>query len=287
MFALGHALGRTVMSWGVQPSALIGHSVGELAAAALSSVIGVASAASLLAARAAAYRDAAPGGLLAVAAPAERLAEFLGDEVCVGVVNSPVQTMLAGPEHALTEVTRTLKKAGYTAIRARIPLPFHSPVLAPLAEVSETALARIPLRPPRIELYSTITARRLRPEEAVDPAFWASQVCKPVLFGPALDALLADQDVLLVEAGPSRALTNLARRHPAVVEGRSAVTAMLPPKLGAEGADRRAVLETAAAIWLEGHPLDWAAVSVRGEASPERGRTRAVPPVGDSLIARK
>jgi [acyl-carrier-protein] S-malonyltransferase len=206
--------------------------------------------------------------------------------VSVGVVNGPAQTMLAGSQPALREVAERLKRAGHTAIPARIPLPFHSPLLAPLAAVSAAALTGIELRPPTVDIYSTMTARRLRPDEAVDPDFWASQVCRPVLFGPALDTLLAERDVLLVEAGPGRALTNLARRHPAVVEGRSLAVAMLPPRPGAPGSDRRAVLDTAAAIWLDGHSLDWTAVSSRGDSSPARGRPRAVPPVGDSFSTR-
>ena len=259
------------MSWDVRPSALLGHSVGELAAAALAGVLTVPDAASLLAWRSEAYRFAPAGGLIAVAAPAGKLIPFLSGDVCVGVVNSPHQTMLAGPEPELTAVAHRLRDNGFTSIPARIPLPFHSPVLEPLAAASEKALADVTLRPPDIDVYSTITARRLLPEEATDPAFWAGQVCRPVLFGPALDELLGEQDVLLVEAGPSSALTTLARKHPAVVEGRSAAVAMLPPRPGPPGTDRRAVLEAAAAIWLEGHELDWPAVQHRVRtASPYR-----------------
>jgi acyl transferase domain-containing protein len=101
LFTLGYALGGTIMSWGVRPSALLGYSVGELAAAALAEVLSLLDAAALRTTRSATYRGAKPGGLLAVAAPAERLAKFLGDEVCVGVINGPNQTMLAGPEPEL------------------------------------------------------------------------------------------------------------------------------------------------------------------------------------------
>jgi acyl transferase domain-containing protein len=195
--------------------------------------------------------------------------------------------MLAGSQNDLTVVAQRLRDNGFTCVAARIPLPFHSPLMQPLAKVSEAALAEIPLRPPRIDLYSTITAQRLQPDEAVDPGFWAAQVCKPVLFWPALDELLAEQDVLLVEAGPSRALTNLARRHPAVTAGRSAVVAMLPLRLGKPGADRRAVLDTAAAIWLEGHQLDWAAVDLRRASSSPWRRPGTVPAVGDILSTHK
>jgi [acyl-carrier-protein] S-malonyltransferase len=253
LFALGHALGQVVLGWGIRPVALIGHSVGELAAAAIAGVFTPAAVAGLMEARIAGYAEAVPGGVLAVAATREELQEYLGDGVAIGVVNGPKQTMLAGPEPALSRVEERLRAAGRTCVRARIPLPFHSPVLAPLADKSERALAGIPLRAPEIDVYSTRTARPLTAEQARDPRFWAMQVCDPVLFAPALDALLSDRDVLLVEAGPGRSLANLARQHDAVAGGRSAVAAMLPPRLGGPGADRAAVLSAAAAIWLEGH----------------------------------
>lgn len=271
LLALGYALGRTLQSWGVRPTALLGHSIGEVAAATMAGVLSMSDAAALMATRAVAYRYAMPGGLLAVASSTEELAPFLSGDVCVGVVNGPRQTMLAGPEAELRDVADRLRSAGRTCLPARIPLPFHSPVLQPLAAVSEAALAKVELRPPDIDIYSTITARRLTHREAVDPGFLAAQVWRPVLFAPALDALLADQDVLLVEAGPARALTALARRHPAVEAGRSAVVAMLPGSAGRRGADRAAVLETAATLWLEGHQPQWPAVQHRVRtASPRR-----------------
>ena len=283
LFALGHALGSMVLGWGVRPAALIGHSVGELAAAALAEVLTPAAVARLMISRATGYAEAAPGGLLAVAAAPADLAGYLGDEVTIGVVNAPNQTMLAGPEPALTVVAGRLRAAGRTCVRARIPLPFHSPVLAGLAAASERALAGVPLRAPVIEIYSTRTAHPLTAEQARDPRFWARQVCDPVLFAPALDALLRDRDVLLVEAGPSRALTNIARRHPAVAAGDSAVVAMLPARAGGPGADREAVLGAAAAIWLEGHELDWPAVldqENQPEADIRLRRSGPFPPNG-------
>jgi acyl transferase domain-containing protein len=272
LLALGYALGRTLQSWGVRPTALLGHSIGEVAAATVAGVLSMSDAAGLMATRTAAYRYAMPGGLLAVAGSTEELAPFLFGDVCVGVVNGPRQTMLAGPASELRDVADRLRSAGRTCVPARIPLPFHSPVLQPLAAVSEAALAKVELRPPDIDIYSTITARRLTHREAVDPGFLAAQVWRPVLFAPALDALLADQDVLLVEAGPARALTALARRHPAVEAGRSAVVAMLPGSAGRRGADRAAVLETAATLWLEGHQPHWPAVQHRVRLASPRGR---------------
>jgi acyl transferase domain-containing protein len=116
------------------------------------------------------------------------------------------------------------------------------------------------LRPPWIPLYSTRTGRPLTTDEAVDPEFWAGQLTTPVLFGDALDRLLADGDFLLVEVGPGRALTTVARQHPAVRAGRSAAVSALPgrPANGCAvppGGERRQLLGVAAALWLEGHRL--------------------------------
>ena len=111
------------------------------------------------------------------------------------------------------------------------------------------------LAAPRIPIYSTRTGRRLLDAEAVDPEFLAGQVAAPVLFWDALDALLNDQDVLLVETGPGRALTMTARSHPRVAAGHSDAVATLPARTGKPGAELRALLGARGRIWLEGHAL--------------------------------
>ncbi|WP_433516194.1 acyltransferase domain-containing protein [Nonomuraea sp. CA-143628] len=259
LFAVDWALGRLVLSWGVRPAALLGHSVGEVAAAALAGVFTMADAVTVMRDRIDRLTGLPPGGMLAVAAGPDELRPFLADldgAVVVGAVNAARQVMLAGLDGPLRQVERGLRAAGYGCRRARATTAFHSPAIAAALAGSREVMAGLALRPPAIPLYSGYTGGLMSPGTATDVDFWADQPAEPVLFGPALDRLLAEGDYLLVEAGPSESLTALARRHPKVRSGAGDVAALLPAGPGEGERDRRAVLAAAAKLWLEGHDLD-------------------------------
>ncbi|WP_370942144.1 acyltransferase domain-containing protein [Amycolatopsis sp. cg5] len=239
LFAVGYALGRQVLSWGVRPVALLGHSIGEMAAVTLAGVFTPADALRLVVDRVARVADAPPGGMLAVAATVEDLDPVLEvhPDVVVGAVNAPRQTVLAGLAEPLLMVAQALRDKGFTCRTVPATSPFHSPALGFTVPGSARAFAGVPVRAPEIPVYSAYTAGRLGEREIGDPGFWASHPVAPVLFRPALDALLADGDHLLAEAGPGQGLAKLARNHPAVRSGRSAVVALLPPRPGPPEAD--------------------------------------------------
>ncbi|MEU6679683.1 acyltransferase domain-containing protein [Streptomyces sp. NPDC046925] len=237
LFAVDRALGRLVLDWGVRPAALLGHSVGEVAAATLAGVFTLEEAAGLMAERVAHIESAPPGGMLAVHASAADMAPYLHADVVVGAVNAPRQVILAGSEAPLTASEARLRAAGFTCRRTRALSPFHSPALAPAAQAALPALTRLPLRAPRLPLVSAYTGGPLTPAEAADPRFWAGQPAAPVLFGPALDALLGTGELLLLEAGPGLGLTSLAKRHPVVGPGRSTALGLLPARAKGDASD--------------------------------------------------
>ena len=241
LFAVAYALGRTLLDHGVRPTVLLGHSVGELAAAALAGVFDLADAAWLMSARSAALADTRPGGMLAVAARPEQLTALLAtgpgvdpDRPVVGALNAPAQTVLSGLEPQLSAAEETLREAGLTARRVPALQAFHCPALGKAADVFEAAFDAVTLRPPSVRIWSTRTARPVRAREATDGGFWAQQLVAPVLFWPALDDLLRHGDFTLVETGPGQGLSTLARRHPQVRARRSAVVPLLPPRAGAD-----------------------------------------------------
>ncbi|MEU0111716.1 acyltransferase domain-containing protein [Streptomyces sp. NPDC006251] len=249
LFAVDYALGRLVLGWGVRPVALLGHSIGEVAAAVLSGVFTLPDAAAMVHDRVARLADAPPGGMVAVAATREEVAPFLTGGVVVGAVNALRQTVLAGPDDPLRTVMAALADAGFVLQRVPASTAFHSPALAPAMSGADERIATLPVGEPRIPVMSGYTARFLTPAEAKDPAFWTRQPVAPVLFWPALDALLAQGgDLVLVEAGPGQGLSQLARRHPAVRSGRCAVVPLLPARPGTAEDDVRAVRAAAAAL---------------------------------------
>jgi acyl transferase domain-containing protein len=250
LFALDYALGRMVESWGVRPAAMLGHSAGEVVAATLSGVFTLAEAAAVVRDRVACAVRIPAGGMLAVAAGAGQLAGYLRDDVVVAAVNARRQTMLAGSTAPLAVVRQQLLDAGHVVVPVPATSPFHSPAMVPAAAAVRRSFAARP-RPPDGRAYSGYTARRLDTQDAVSAGFWSRQLTDPVLFGPALERLLADVgDALLLEAGPGQTLTFFARRHPAVRAGRSTVVPLLG---GPGGGDREAVLAAAETVYAEGH----------------------------------
>jgi [acyl-carrier-protein] S-malonyltransferase len=239
LFALGYAIGRVLEQRGVQVHAMIGHSVGELAAAALAGVFDPQAAARLLFARAESLLDAPAGGMVAVAASPERVSALITPAwaaagVVVGAVNSPMRTVLAGPEPELTQVEAALRAAGLSSLRVPSLQPFHSPVLEPAAARFEQAVAAEELHPPERTIISGLTGRPVEPSQACSPAFWARQLTAPVRFWDAVTSLPEDGEFCWVEAGPGNVLCASARRHASVRAGRGEVFALLPPEGGKE-----------------------------------------------------
>lgn len=255
LYAVGCALGRLVESWGIEPAAMLGHSVGEMVGATLAGVLSFEDAMRLMRERMRIFADTPPGGMLAVAATPEQLAGYVTQQVAIAAINGPRQVLLAGPAAQLATAERRLQADGITCMRAKARQAFHSPVVADAVARSADGWKAALLRPPRRKLYSAYLGGLLPADRACDPRFWAGQPTETVLFGPTLDRLLSDGDFLLVEVGPGQGLSALARRHPAVAAGRSTVTAMLPARAGDPDRDRRAVRAVVETIRAEGHSV--------------------------------
>lgn len=235
LFAIGYALGRTLMANGLVPSVLIGHSVGELAAAALAGVLDPPGAAQVILARYEAMATAPRGGLLAVSAAAsdvERHLDTRGHDGGVGIaaINAPNLTVVSGPEAELARIREVLSANGIASMRVGSHQPFHCPAVAAAGEKFEAGFAGVTLRPPRIPIISTRTASPVTPDQAVTPEFWARQLDAPVLFWPALETLFGTGDHTVLEAGPGKGLSMLAKKHPAVRNKRSRVVALSPSR---------------------------------------------------------
>ncbi|MET7664581.1 acyltransferase domain-containing protein [Streptomyces sp. NPDC005373] len=289
LFAIDYALGRMILSWGVRPTAFLGHSAGELVAATFAGVVSLRDAVAMVQARVREAVKIPSGGMLAVAASEERLRPYLTDGVGIAAVNANQQVMLAGSDRPLGEVADRLRADGLTVVTVPATSPFHSPAMAPASDAIETDYRDIPLREPKLPLYSGYTGTLMGPEAARSPRFWADQITDTVHFRNALDELLAADDVLLVEAGPRQTLTAFARRHRSVRLGAGAVCPLLPARPGTQEADRQSVLNAAARLWTEGHDLDLNAVArlwtwSDDDASAAAG-TRTPPIPAKALVA--
>ncbi|WP_274917955.1 type I polyketide synthase [Streptomyces sp. WZ-12] len=250
--SVGLSLAAMWRAWGIDPTALLGHSVGELTAALVAGVAEPEDGLRLVTARAQAMQAMPPGAMLAVALPEDEARALLGESLALAAVNGPRQSVLAGPAEAIEAAAAQVRAAGGRARRLTTSHAFHSPAMARAAEQFLAAFDGVSLAPPAVPVISAATGEPLTDAQATDPAFWAGQLAAPVRFGPALAHLLGARPLTTLEAGPGRALTTLVRGHGG---GSLAV-----PGLGTDADDPSAALTAAGTLWTEGHDLRWEAV---------------------------
>lgn len=259
LFAVGYALGRTLRELGVRPGMLLGHSVGEFAAAVLSRALPLEGAARLVAARGALMQELpGGGGMLAVRAARADLQARVESEPRVGVaaVNGPAATVLSGDLAALERIGAELEAEGFTTRRLQVSHAFHSPLMEPMLAQFAKIADEIGGTVPEIPLYSTVRGRVLD-GEPMDAAYWVEHVSSTVLFADAAAALLTAGPTHLVETGPQPVLSGMARRLGRTAAGDG--PAHVLPVRGPESAGRD-LAEALAELYRGGVEPAWDAV---------------------------
>ncbi|MEU1329133.1 type I polyketide synthase [Streptomyces sp. NPDC005865] len=285
LFALQVSLARLWGSVGVRPDVVVGHSIGEIAAAYVAGVFGLEDACRVVGARARLMGALPEGGAMcAVQATREELAPDLeGCDVGVAAVNTPDSTVISGPVEEVAAISALWAERGRKTKALSVSHAFHSVLMEPMLADFTEALRDVEFREPSIPLMSNVSGE-LAGAEITAPEYWARHVRQPVLFQPAI-AQLAQSAGVFVELGPAPVLTTAAQHTlDAVADqaegGDSApepvVTASLDPALRDDVAFARAMarLHTAGATvdWSAYFPADPAPRTVDLPTYPFQGR---------------
>ncbi|WP_146057349.1 type I polyketide synthase, partial [Streptomyces sp. SM12] len=261
LFALQVALFRLTEHWGVRPDALLGHSVGELAAAHVAGVLGLPDACALVAARAR-LMDALPGGgaMAAVEADEEEVRALLADAgsdadgVSVAAVNGPRSTVLSGDRTPVLRLAAALRARGRRTKELAVSHAFHSPHTEPMLDAFRSVARRMRYEPPRIPVVSNLTGAWATAGELCDPEYWVRQVRGTVRFHDGARTLLAGSTTSCLELGPAGVLSGLLEGARTAGEDCRAVPLLREGRTEAES-----LAGALAALHVRGVPVDWSA----------------------------
>ncbi|WP_129674296.1 type I polyketide synthase [Candidatus Chloroploca sp. Khr17] len=262
LFALQYALAELWQAWGVRPTALLGHSVGEYAAAVVAGVMSLEDGLRLVAARGRLMASlASDGAMAAVMAPEDRVAALLapyGDRVSIAAINGPASTVISGAADAVAAVLEDVALAKIETRRLEVPVAAHSPHVDPILDAFARIAATVSFHEPQIDVISTLTGRLVGPGELTTVAYWRRHLREPVRFADAALALYEHGCRAFVEIGPHPTLLGMLR-HLLPADGTA-----WAPSLRRQSDDARQILMGLGALVVAGVPVDWAALS-RGE----------------------
>ncbi|MEU9482060.1 acyltransferase domain-containing protein, partial [Streptomyces sp. NPDC048191] len=259
LFAVETALFRLVSSFGVVPDVVVGHSIGEVAAAHAAGVLSLEDACVLVAARGRLMQAAPEGGAMVAieAAEAEMRADLAsyGGRLDVAAVNGPSAVVVSGDADAVAEVAGLWRERGVRTRSLTVSHAFHSAhmegVLAELAEVA----SGLEFAEPAVSLVSTLTGELVGPGELGEPGYWARQVRGTVRFADAVGVLCGLGVRAFVELGPGGLLAACQESVPELDEG-----VVLVPALRRDQAEPRTLAMLLAAVHVHGAGVDWRAV---------------------------
>lgn len=257
IFMAEYALAQLWRSWGIEPVAMTGHSMGEYTAACLASVLSLKDALFIVTLRGKLFETLPEGGMISVPLTEEAIEPLLSDGLSIAVINNPELCVVSGEVAALEKLEAVLAEKEVEYRRVRINVAAHSPMLEPILDEFGRELAKIQFNPPTMPFISNLSGAWITPEEATDPTYWVRHLRHTVRFADGLTTLLNESNRVFLEVGPGQTLSSLVRMHPEKSRSHTAVSSLRHRKEAL--ADLQFALTSLGRLWLAGVMPDWAA----------------------------
>lgn len=254
LFAVEVALYRLLMSWGVRPGLVLGHSVGELAAAHVAGALCLPDAAMLVAARGRLMQALPAGGaMFAVQAREDEVAPMLGHDVSIAAVNGPASVVISGAHDAVSAIADRLRGQGRRVHRLAVSHTFHSALMEPMIAEFTAVAAELSVGLPTIPVISNVTGQ-LVADDFASADYWARHIRAVVRFGDSVRSAHCAGASRFIEVGPGGGLTSLIEASLADAQIVSV------PTLRKDRPEPVSVMTAAAQGFVSGMGLDWASV---------------------------
>jgi acyl transferase domain-containing protein/acyl carrier protein len=254
LFVVEYALAQLWRSWGIQPTAMIGHSLGEYVAATLAGVFDLEDALMIVATRAQLMQQCPAGAMLSVGLAESEVASRLPAELSIAAVNAPRACVVSGVPEAIERFEQQLTAEGVACRRLHTSHAFHSPLMASVIDPLRERLKSIALHPPQLPFISNLTGTWITASEATNPDYWVQHLRQPVRFAAGITELLKKPGLVLLEVGPGRTLSTLSKQ----IIGIATPTLILPSLRHPQEqtSDLEILLHSLRQLWLAGADID-------------------------------
>ncbi|HLP72483.1 MAG TPA: type I polyketide synthase, partial [Bacteroidales bacterium] len=254
LFIVEYALAKLYYELGIKPHYLIGHSIGEYAAACLSGVFDMKTGLRIVTRRGSLMQKMPGGKMLAVRCSAADLIKLECSDFEVAADNARNQCTISYPQDSEERVKSVLDKHGMKYIKLNTSHAFHSSAFEPVMEEFESFVDSFQLKAPEIPFISCLTGKLITDEQAVSGRYWAQQLRNTVLFRKGISTIAEGENVVFLEVGPETHLTGLARQNPDV-SNKNAVISSLGKKDEAD--ERTRIISSLGYLWANGVNIDF------------------------------
>jgi len=255
LFVVEFAMAQLWISWGIQPTKMIGHSVGEYVAACIAGVFSLEDALAMIAKRGELIQSLPKGSMLAVSLSAEKLQTMLVEGTEIAAINEPDMCTAAGPEDAIKQLMNSLSEEGIMCRKVVTSHAFHTAMMDPARKKMLEIVSNIELHAPTIQVISNLSGELLTEQQATSPQYWADHLRNTVNFAGGIDTLLRNEKQILLEVGPGQTLASFVRRHPDKELNHTVLTSLGRNKQAKQ--EYKNLLTTVGRFWLTGIEVDW------------------------------
>ncbi|WP_334113685.1 non-ribosomal peptide synthetase/type I polyketide synthase [Paucihalobacter sp.] len=254
LFVIEYALSQLWISWGIRPTLLCGHSIGEFVAAHLAGIFSLEDALHLIAKRGKLVSELPRGSMLSVRANIDKIKGLIPENLSIAAINSDNLIVISGTDKDIENFTKTLDVEKIANKLLLTSHAFHSNMMDPVLDLFHAEVKQVKLNVPRLPIVSTVTGDWLTDAEATSTAYWTNHLRATVNFSGAMETVLSLEDAILLEVGPGRALTTLSMQKKGLKSMASISSLTIPnPNENAY----HTVLSALGNLWLNGVEPDW------------------------------
>ena len=262
IFSISYALARTVISLGIKPDGMIGHSIGELTAATIAGIFELKDAVAIVLMRGRIMQKQKPGRLLCVLADVTLVENELDPDLWLALDNTTNNCVVGGSMSAVASFEKKAENLGWVTSPINTSHAFHTPMMQEASSEFQKILATYEMHEPSIPIISNQSGTWATKNEMSCPEYWAEQILRPVNFSKCLAEVLKDQKVVFIELGPSNILCSFANSHISKTSEQHFINLLRHPKMAQN--DILHINQKLGELWCHGLEIDWH--TLKGEA---------------------